>query len=82
MTDERKEDMPFYTDDPDDPHWSCINCGHCKEIKIFQRYIHNVDNRLSIATIPDAYQTINYCRLAERETESTDYCEEFSEKGD
>ena len=24
------DDLPFYTDDPDDPHWRCENCGHCK----------------------------------------------------
>ena len=32
-------DMPFYTDDPDDPHWKCENCGHCKEYKVFKRII-------------------------------------------
>lgn len=26
-----EEDMPFYTDDPDDPHWRCENCKHCKQ---------------------------------------------------
>lgn len=27
----RKEDMPFYTDEPDDPHWQCENCAKCEE---------------------------------------------------
>lgn len=67
---DQKADMPFYTDDLDDPHWSCPNCGYCQEIKIFRRYIHNVDNRLSIATIPDEYEVIRICKLAERETEN------------
>lgn len=34
------EDLPFYTDDPDDPHWRCENCGHCKEYKMFKRIIN------------------------------------------
>lgn len=24
------KDIPFYTDDPEDPHWICENCAHCK----------------------------------------------------
>ena len=33
------DDMPFYTDDLEDPHWRCENCGHCKEFKMFRRII-------------------------------------------
>ena len=79
---EKKVDMPFYTDDPDDPHWSCPNCKNCKEVKIFMRYIRNIDNRLYVAVNPEDYETILFCKLAERETEDTEYCAEFREKGD
>lgn len=34
-----EEALPFYTDDADDPHWRCENCGHCKEYKVFKRII-------------------------------------------
>lgn len=34
-----RDELPFYTDDPDDPHWKCENCGHCKEYKVFKRII-------------------------------------------
>lgn len=37
--DSPREELPFYTDDPDDPHWKCENCGHCKEYKVFKRII-------------------------------------------
>lgn len=37
--DSPREELPFYTDDPDDPHWRCENCGHCKEYKVFKRII-------------------------------------------
>lgn len=33
-------DMPFYTDDPDDPHWKCENCAHCKEFQALKPIIH------------------------------------------
>lgn len=33
------DDLPFYTDDPDDPHWKCENCRHCKEFKMFRRIV-------------------------------------------
>ena len=51
------EDLPFYTDDPDDPHWRCENCGHCKSFNArkpvisFRNYVddkgyvHNNPNR-------------------------------------
>lgn len=35
------DDLPFYTDDPDDPHWRCENCAHCKEFKMYKRVIKN-----------------------------------------
>ena len=28
---EPRETLPFYTDDPDDPHWRCENCAKCEE---------------------------------------------------
>lgn len=33
------DDTPFYTDDPDDPHWRCENCGHCKRVKLLKPVI-------------------------------------------
>ena len=39
--DDYPEDIPFYTDDPEDPHWRCENCGHCKEYKMYKRVIKN-----------------------------------------
>lgn len=39
------EDAPFYTDDPDDRHWRCQNCGHCKRfnarrpVVVFTSYV-------------------------------------------
>ena len=34
------EDIPFYTDDPDDPHWRCENCAHCKAYSALKPIIH------------------------------------------
>ena len=51
------DEIPFYTDDPDDPHWRCENCGHCKQFKAFRPiikfstyvdengYVHNNPNK-------------------------------------
>ena len=33
-------DMPFYTDDADDPHWKCENCGHCMTFNARKPIIH------------------------------------------
>lgn len=79
---EKKADMPFYTDDPDDPHWNCTNCGNCQEIKIFKRVIHEVNGRVKVTENPNEYVSIYVCKLAERETEETEYCAEFKEKGE
>lgn len=33
------DDVPFYTDDLDDPHWRCENCGHCKVVRLLKPVI-------------------------------------------
>ena len=38
--DEHIEDIPFYTDDVDDPHWRCENCGHCMTFNAMKPIIH------------------------------------------
>lgn len=57
MRRECEDSLPFYTDDPDDPHWRCENCGHCmtfqaRKPKVGFRvwvddkgYVHNNKNK-------------------------------------
>jgi len=49
-------DMPFYTDDPDDPHWRCENCGHCKSFNARKPVIHfsnYIDDKGYVHNNPD-----------------------------
>lgn len=74
------DDLPFYTDDPDDPHWKCENCGHCKEFKMYKRiimthpeYFHDENNiRHENRRVYVNYVTSDYVK---REMESIWMCE-------
>lgn len=38
--DSPREELPFYTDDPDDPHWRCERCAYCKTFNLRKPIIH------------------------------------------
>ena len=51
-----QEDIPFYTDDPEDPHWRCENCAHCKAYSALRPIIHfsdYVDDKGYVHNNPD-----------------------------
>lgn len=92
------EDLPFYTDDPDDPHWRCENCGHCKDIAIAKRvikthpemwhdtnHIQHVNSSVCVTYVQrdrTEFEPICVCELLEREVLEDDTCEAFIEKGE
>ena len=50
------ESLPFYTDDPDDPHWRCENCKHCKQfnaLKPIIRFSEYVDDKGYVHNNPE-----------------------------
>lgn len=49
-------DMPFYTDDPDDPHWRCERCAYCKTFNLRKPIIHfhtHVDDKGYVHNNPE-----------------------------
>lgn len=95
---DKMEKLPFYTDDPDDPHWRCENCGHCKEVTIHKRIInyhpemYHDNNGIqhkneNIGTVwvtwsRGEFETVNVCELLNCEIYDDQFCEDFIEQGD
>ena len=38
-----RTDIPFYTDDPDEEHWRCENCAHCKSFNARKPVVDFID---------------------------------------
>ena len=95
---DKMEKLPFYTDDPDDPHWRCENCGHCKFVKIHKRIIdyhpemyhdnngiqHKNKNVGTVWVTWDRaeFEEVQICELLNCETYDDQFCEDFIEQGD
>ena len=92
------DDAPFYTDDPDDPHWRCENCAHCKFVKIHKRIVsfhtkENMDSKgalhknKSVGTVwvtwdRTEFEDVQICELLNCETYDDQFCEDFTEVED
>ena len=74
--DSPREELPFYTDDADDPHWRCENCGHCKEYKIFKRVICEIFVKRNYLE----QESVWLCEVDHCEHMDDDYCADFEEK--
>lgn len=65
------DDLPFYTDDPDDPHCRCENCGHCKSFNARKPVIsfrNWVDDKGYVHNNPDRPTPQNlYARWSSKE---------------
>lgn len=51
-----REELPFYTDDPDDPHWRCERCAYCKTFNLRKPIIHfhtHVDDKGYVHNNPE-----------------------------
>ena len=54
--DDSPEEAPFVTDDPEDPHWRCENCAHCKEYQAMKpiiRFSNYVDDKGYVHNNPE-----------------------------
>ena len=90
----QEEETPFYTDDADDPHWHCENCGHCKEIKIHKRVMRWFpSSKLGDVVRPDDtwgkmlierswrdFEDTLFCSLRNCECAEDGYCSDFIEQ--
>ena len=59
-----------YTDDPDDPHWRCENCAHCKTYHAMKPIIHfsnYVDDKGYVHNNPDKPVRQNLCAIWSRD---------------
>ena len=91
--DDRSERLDeVYTDDPDDEHWRCENCKHCKSIEVFKPviervtwvdengYVHNNPGTQKLAARwGKDYVSGNLCGLTNRQVYYDDFCESFEE---
>ena len=92
-----EDDIPFYTDDPDDPHWKCENCAYFKELHIRKRIIKaypkdcisgmvtKADSAFySMQVVPswNEFIPINICTLLNCECDDDGHCCDFEEIGD
>lgn len=60
------DDLPFYTDDPNDPHWRCENCAHCREFHALKPIIHfsdYVDEKGYVHNNPEKPVRQNLCAM-------------------
>lgn len=94
------EDMQkeLYTDDPDDPHWCCENCKHCRKYTIRKRVIdshplmwedkngiiHKDESNQTLYITPrlGEFEDIWLCEVDRCEHDDTFCCEDFQEKED
>ena len=93
---DRMEKLPFYTDDPDDPHWKCGNCAHCKWVKIHKRIVNfhpqqRMDDKGIIHKNGRAgtvwvtwdrteFEDVQICELLNCETYDDQFCADFIEQ--
>lgn len=94
----KMEKLPFYTDDPDDPHWQCKSCAHCKFVKIHKRIVsfhpqQRTDDKGitrkngSVGTVwvtwdRAEFEEVQICDLLNCETYDDQFCENFMEVED